>query len=411
MMYSNPLTADTVIIGGGAAGSICAITAANHGDNVIIIEPNKKIGRKLRITGKGRCNLTNSCSIENVLKNINGNNKFLYSSLNNFDTFSVINFFESLGVPTKVERGNRVFPISDNANDIADALSNKINELNIRVIQEKALNIDYNNSYVIGVKTQNHNIKTSKCVVCTGGMSYPLTGSTGDGYRFAKDAGHNVINCRPSLVPLESDDYFCSQLQGVSLKNIKLTAYENNKVIYCDIGEMMFTHFGITGPLVLSASAHMRDFINNDYHIELDLKPGLDEVKLNKRILRDFDKNKNKEISNVLNELTLKSLIPIILKKANINGNQVVNSITKEQRQALINVFKSFSINIYGTRPFDEAIVTSGGIDLKEINPRTMESKIIKGLYFAGEVLNLDAYTGGYNLQIAWSTGYTAGLK
>lgn len=333
-----PLKADVVVIGGGAAGSMCALTAAQRGLNVVLLEPNKMLGKKLRITGKGRCNVTNNCDIKTILANIPGDGRFLYSALNRLGPQDTMTLFESLGVPLKTERGSRVFPVSDRSHDIANALE------------------------------------------------------------------------RASLVPLESDDPWCAEMQGFSLRNVTLTVYdEQNKVIYSDLGEMLFTHFGVSGPLVLSASAHMRDFSQHKYRLSIDLKPALDEKKLDARILRDFQKYANRDFKNALYDLAGHAMIPVLVHLSGIPEDTKVNAITREQRHRLVELFKHFPVSVTGTRPIDEAIVTSGGVSLKEVNPRTMGSKLVSGLYFAGEVLDLDAYTGGFNLQIAWSTGYVAG--
>jgi len=405
----NQTSCDAVVIGGGAAGSICAITAASRGLKVILLEPNRDIGRKVRITGKGRCNVTNNCDIKTIMSNIPGDGRFLYSSLNSFGPQQVIDTFEEWGIPLKTERGNRVFPVSDNANDIAGALTHQLNRNGVEIKREKAKKLLIDNGVVVGVETDESRIQCNSVAVCTGGLSYPLTGSTGDGYKFAMSVGHEIINCKPSLVPLESDNDYCEQMQGFSLKNVQLRAYEDDKLIFTDLGEMMFTHFGVTGPLVLSASAHMRKFDTCSYRIEIDLKPALDAKKLDQRILRDFEKYQNKAFKNSLDDLAGKSMIPVLVKLSGIDEDIQVNSITKEQRHRLVELFKAFPVSITRPRPFPEAIVTAGGVNTKQVNPRTMESKLISNLYFAGEVLDLDAYTGGFNLQIAWSTGFVAG--
>lgn len=402
---------DVIVIGGGAAGMMCAYTAACGGADVILLEPNRQLGRKVRITGKGRCNVCNDCDEKTVLKNIPGDGRFLFSALSKLSPRETMAFFESLGVPLKTERGNRVFPVSDRANDIADSLANAVAAAGVRVLQAKAKRILIDEGKISGAETERGLITSDAVVICTGGKSYPATGSTGDGYRFARAAGHTVHAPRPSLVPLESDDPCCPALQGFSLRNVTLTATDDTgKILFRDLGEMLFTHFGVSGPLVLSASAHMRDFEHRRYRLEIDLKPGLDEKKLDARVLRDFEKYANREFQNALFDLAGKSMVPVLVERSGIPAEQRVNSITREQRHALVQLLKHFTIDVTGTRLIDEAIITSGGVELKEINPRTMESKFVSGLYFAGEVLNLDAYTGGFNLQIAWSTGYTAGL-
>lgn len=388
---------------------LCAATAAERGLDVILLEPNRMMGKKLRITGKGRCNVTNNCDIKTVMANIPGSGKFLYSSLNRFPPEQVMRLFENLGVPLKTERGNRVFPVSDKSGDIVGALENYMADTGVRVVNRAATGIQMEDGIVTGVRTKNGTIACRNAVVCTGGLSYPLTGSTGDGLKFAKQAGHTVNACRPSLVPLESPDTYCEQMQGFSLKNVTLSAFENEKLIYKELGEMMFTHFGVTGPLVLSASAHMRNMGSAEYRLEIDLKPALDEEKLDARILRDFEEQKNKEFKNALGGLAGRTMIPVLVELSGIDPETKVHSITRQQRRDLVHLFKHFPVHVSGTRPFAEAIVTSGGVALHEINPRTMESKLVDGLYFAGEVLDLDAYTGGFNLQIAWSTAYVAG--
>ena len=405
----NRRKADAVIIGGGASGLMCALTAAEMGREVIILEPNQKPGRKLRITGKGRCNVTNNCDIKTIMANIPGSGKFLYSALNAFPPEKVMEKFESLGVPLKTERGNRVFPVSDNANDIADALAEAAQRAGAKIEHARALGIIVQDGAVIGVRTQTGAISCGSAVICTGGLSYPLTGSTGDGYRMARELGHTVTPTMASLVPLESGDDWCAEMQGFAPRNVTLSAFEDDKLIYRELGEMLFTHFGVSGPLVLSASAHMRDFENHRYRLEIDLKPALDEKKLDARILRDFEEFRNRDFKNSLGNLAGKSMIPVLVRLSGIPEDTMVNSITREQRMELIRLFKAFPVSVSGKRPVDEAIVTSGGVATKEVNPRTMESKLVSGLHFAGEVLDLDAYTGGFNLQIAWSTAYMAG--
>ena len=405
----NRQSADAVVIGGGASGLMCAGTAGERGRKVIVLEPNRDLGRKLRITGKGRCNVTNNCDIKTIMANIPGDGRFLYSALSAFPPEKVMEHFEALGVPLKTERGSRVFPQSDNANDVAGALSRWCSHSGVEVIREKATKIIVREGAVAGVETRDGVIDCESAVICTGGLSYPLTGSTGDGARMAAALGHTVMKCRPSLVPLESKDSYCGEMQGFALKNVTLSAFENDKLLYRELGEMLFTHFGVSGPLVLSASSHMRNFGAAAYRLEIDLKPGLYEKKLDARILRDFEKYRNKEFKNSLDSLAGHSMIPVMVKLSGIPEDTPVNSVTREQRRELIKLFKAFPVTISAPRPIDEAIVTSGGVCTKEVNPRTMESKLVKGLHFAGEVLDLDAYTGGFNLQIAWSTGRAAG--
>ena len=404
------LKADVVVIGGGAAGSMCALTAAQRGLSVVLLEPNKMLGKKLRITGKGRCNVTNHCDVKTILANIPGDGRFLYSALNRFEPRDTMALFESLGVPLKTERGNRVFPVSDRSHDIANALERAYAHAGGRVLHAAATDILTRDGAVSAVVTTDGTIDCDAAVVCTGGMSYPLTGSTGDGYRFAQQFGHTVTPLRASLVPLESNDPWCAEMQGFSLRNVTLTVYdEHNKQVYSDLGEMLFTHFGVSGPLVLSASAHMRDFSQHSYRLSIDLKPALDEKKLDARILRDFSAAQNRDFENSLSALLPRSMIPVVIARSGIDPLQKVNSITKQQRRALLETIKCFSVPIACKAPVEDAIVTSGGVKVSEVSPKTMESKLVKGLYFAGELLDVDAYTGGFNLQIAWATGRLAG--
>ena len=402
------LSADVVVIGGGASGMMCSAVAAERGLDVILLEPNKILGRKLRITGKGRCNVTNNCDIKEFLTNIPGDGRFLYSALNRLSPHDTMELFEGLGLKLKTERGNRVFPVSDNANDVAGTLQRYMHRSGVRIERCSAKHILTENSAVIGVQTDDGVIDCRAAVICTGGLSYPLTGSKGAGYKMAQELGHTVTECRPSLVPLESNDEYCAQMQGFSLRNVTLSAFEDGKLIYKELGEMLFTHFGVSGPLVLSASSHMRSFGKANYTLSIDLKPALDEKKLDARLLRDFEKYANRDFANSLGDLAGKAMIPVLIELSGIPADTKVNSITREQRHALLTLLKNFPVSISGPRPIDEAIVTSGGVSTKEINPRTMESKLISGLHFAGEVMDLDAYTGGFNLQIAWSTAYTA---
>lgn len=391
---------------------LCAAAAAECGVETILLEPNQVLGRKLRITGKGRCNITNDCSVQQVLKNIPGGGKFLYSALNRLPPSAVMEQFEQMGVALKTERGRRVFPVSDRAADVAQALERRLHRAGVQILQTAAQRILLQDGAVSGVVTGRGTITCNKIAICTGGLSYPGTGSTGWGYRAAEQLGHTIEPLRPSLVPLKSDAAWCVQLQGLSLKNVTLSAYSGTgTLLYRELGEMLFTHFGVSGPLVLSASAHMRDVCNGQCHLELDLKPGLDEPRLDARILRDLNKYHNREICNALDELLPKALIPVVLSLSEVPGHTRANSVTREQRHRLLAVLKALPIPITGMRPIDEAIITAGGVRLTEINPRTMGSKLVGGLYFAGEVLDLDAYTGGYNLQIAWSTGWTAGIS
>lgn len=397
------------MIGGGAAGTLCAALAAGRGLDVVLLEPNRMLGRKLRITGKGRCNVTNDCDAREFISAIPGDGRFLQSAIHKFGTSDTKALFEGLGVALKTERGNRVFPESDRADDIADALSKLARENGVRVLRERATRILTDEAGAVrAVSAGGGEIECEAAVICTGGLSYPGTGSTGDGYRMARELGHTIRPCRPSLVPLESPDAWCREMQGFSLRNVELSAYEDEKLIYKALGEMLFTHFGVSGPLVLSASAHMRRFGECRYRLSIDLKPGLDEKKLDARLLRDFEKYSNREFRNSLGDLAGRAMIPVLVELSGIPGDTRTNSVTRQQRAALAQLLKHFPVSLSGPRPIAEAIVTSGGVATTEVNPRTMESKLVPGLYFAGEVLDLDAYTGGYNLQIAWSTAFVA---
>ena len=400
---------DLVVIGGGAAGLLCAVMAARRGLSVTVLDRNLQPGRKLRITGKGRCNVTNACDTREFMANIPGDGRFLYSAMSRFGTREVMAFFEELGVPLKIERGNRVFPVSDNANDIADALVKECRRLNVAFRRTSAKNIELKDGAVCAVKTETERIECRSAALCTGGLSYPKTGSDGWGYRMAEKLGHTVTPRRPSLVPLESGDEYCSEMQGFSLRNVTLSAYEDGKLIFRELGEMLFTHFGVSGPLVLSASAKMRHMGTADYLLLIDLKPALDEKKLEARILRDLEENPKRSFHNLLGGLAGRSMVPVLERLTGVPGEQRCTDFTREQRQKLIQVLKAFPVHVSGTRPVDEAIVTAGGVSTREVDPRTMQSKLVEGLYFAGEVLDLDAYTGGFNLQIAWCTGYVAG--
>lgn len=397
------------MIGGGAAGTLCAALAAGRGLDVVLLEPNRMLGRKLRITGKGRCNVTNDCDAREFISAIPGDGRFLQSAIHKFGTSDTKALFEGLGVALKTERGNRVFPESDRADDIADALTKLARENGVRVLRERASRILTDEAGAVrAVASGGGEIECEAAVICTGGLSYPGTGSTGDGYRMARELGHTIRPCRPSLVPLESPDDWCREMQGFSLRNVELSAYEDEKLIYKALGEMLFTHFGVSGPLVLSASAHMRRFGECRYRLSIDLKPGLDEKKLDARLLRDFEKYSNREFRNSLGDLAGRAMIPVLVELSGIPGDTRTNSVTRQQRAALAQLLKHFPVSLSGPRPIAEAIVTSGGVATTEVNPRTMESKLVPGLYFAGEVLDLDAYTGGYNLQIAWSTAFVA---
>ena len=412
-----------IIIGGGPAGIISAISSARNENNVILIEKNNSLGKKLLITGKGRCNITSSININDFIKNIPGNGKFLYSAFQNFTNMDIIKLIEENGVKVKEERGNRIFPITDDSKDVLKSFEKELNKYkNIKIkLNTKVKEVLEENREVKGVLLESgEKLFASKVIIATGGKSYPITGSTGDGYKMASKLGHTVEKIRGSLVPLTADKILCQSMQGLSLRNVKIQIkdIEKNKKIYEDFGEMLFTHFGVSGPIILSASAHLLRYKNidkllkeNKIKLIIDLKPALSYEELDKRVLRDFEIFKNKEFKNSLFELLPKKIINPIINLSNINENKKVNEITKEERKILVNLIKSLEINIDGFRPVEEAIVTAGGISIKEINPKTMESKLIKGLYFAGEIIDVDAYTGGFNLQIAYSTGYTAGIN
>lgn len=412
-----------IVVGGGPSGMLAAISAAQNGNNVIILERNKFLGKKILVTGKGRCNVTSSIDIEDFIKNIPGNGKFLYSCFQNFNNQDIVNLLEKNGVKLKEERGNRYFPVSDRAEDVRACLEKQVKKFsNIQVrINSRVSKILSENQEVIGVQLESgEKIMASKVIIATGGNSYTGTGSTGDGYKMAKEVGHTIEKIRGSLVPLTSKNNVCKQMQGLSLKNVKIEIkdVDKNKKIYDDFGEMLFTHFGVSGPTILSSSAHLLRYKNIDKLLKegkilltIDLKPALTEEELDKRIIRDFEEFKNKEFKNSLDKLLPKKMIEVIINLCQINPYRKVNEITKEERYKLVKLLKKFEIVIDGFRPVEEAIVTAGGISTKEINPKTMESKLVKGLYFAGEVIDVDAYTGGFNLQIAYSTGYTAGLN
>ena len=415
-----------IVIGGGPAGMMAAITAKENKNDVLIIEKNNQLGKKLLITGKGRCNITSSLEMEDFIKNTPGNGMFLYSAYQQYTNKDIIQFLKQQGLDVKEERGNRIFPVTDKSMDVLKCFTKKIKELDIDIKyntkdEEILTEMIDGETVVIGIKTDKEKIKANKVILATGGKSYPLTGSTGDGYRLAEKLGHSIIPIRPSLVPLEVyDKAECKEVQGLSLRNvgIKLMDIEKNKQIYEDFGEMLFTHFGVSGPTILSASAHLVRYKNIDrlFHekkivLKIDLKPALDEKKLNDRILRDFEEVKNKQFKNSLDKLLPQKLIPVIIRRSKISPNKQVNEITRKEREELIKQIKDFEIIIKGFRPIEEAIITSGGINIKEINPKTMESKKVKGLYFAGEIIDVDSYTGGFNLQIAYSTGYVAGLN
>lgn len=400
-----------VVIGGGPAGMMASGIAGSRGLEVILVEKNDTLGKKLLLTGKGRCNLTNDTDINGLINNIPVNGKFLYSAFSKFSSQDLINFFNNLGVKTKVERGGRVFPASDRAEEILNALKRFLRENNVKIVKGEVKKVLASDRKVLGLVLKDGSfIPSSSVIIATGGLSYPETGSTGDGYRFARELGHSIVPPKPSLVPLETEDAWVRKLQGLTLKNISIKVLDNkDTIVYQDFGEMLFTHFGVSGPVILSASSHMRDIDNNKYRIIIDLKPRLNEEELDKRIQRDFDKYSRKYFSNALDELLPKSLIPIIVELSGIPYNKYVNQITREERRKLVKLLKNLTVTISRFRPIREAIVTSGGVNVNEINPSTMESKIVKGVFFAGEVIDVDGYTGGFNLQIAFSTGYVAG--
>ena len=399
-----------VVIGGGPAGMMAALTARRQGAQVLLLDRNRTLGRKLRITGKGRCNVANDCPADEVLRNIPRNSRFLYSALSQFSPEDVKAFFEQLGVPLKTERGNRIFPVSDRAHDVADALASALRRENVSLRTGRVAAILCREGAVSGVKLDNgERLPAQAVILATGGLSYPATGSTGDGYRLARAAGHTVVTPKPSLVPLEAEPC-CAALQGLSLRNVAIRVKNHDgKCIYHDFGELLFTHFGLSGPLILSASAHMRDFQHERYRIEIDLKPALDDKTLDARLLRDFRQNNNRSFQNSLQGLLPRLLIPEVVRRSGIPPETRIHDITRQQRHSLLRVLKCFSVAVAGPRPVRDAIVTSGGIAVSEVNPTTMASKRLPGLYFAGEVLDVDGYTGGFNLQIAWSTGYVAG--
>ena len=400
-----------VVIGGGAAGLMAAYHAAVMGAEVTVLEHMERCARKLRITGKGRCNVTNDSNTEELMQNVTTNPKFLYAAFNKLSSRDVCDFFERCGVPLKVERGKRVFPVSDKATDIVDSLVGACREAGVRFVRDKAVDIEIENGAVTAVIGRSGRYECASAIVATGGASYPQTGSDGSGFDLARRVGHTVTELVPSLVPLTSGDGDCKRMQGLSLKNVslKIRDVQTSKVVFEDFGEMMFTHFGLTGPMVLSASSHIRDVSQKKYRAEIDLKPALDEKKLDARILSDFAKYTNKNFENALSDLLPAKMIDVVVRRSGIDPYKKVNSITKDERARLLSVLKCFSVTIGGFRPISEAIVTKGGVDVKEVSPKTMESKIVSGLYFAGEVLDVDAYTGGFNLQIAFSTGALAG--
>ena len=401
---------NVVVIGGGAAGCMAALTAARQGAGVTLLERNPKLGRKLYITGKGRCNVTNDCTVQEVLQNIPHSGRFLTSAVTRFPPEAVKAFFEGQGVPLKTERGNRVFPQSDRAADIIDALLRALRRAGVNIVQDRALSLRREGEVLLGVEGERGFYPGQAAIVATGGVSYPLTGSTGDGYDFARALGHTVVPPEPSLVPLVAEQKFCAEMQGLSLRNVAIQVRTGKKkTVYAEQGELLFTHFGLSGPLILSASAHMREFGRERYYINLDLKPALDGEKLDRRLLRELEENANRDFHNVLEALVPRLMVPVLVELTGIPADTKANSVTRAQRRRLLETLKCLRIDILGPRPVEEAIVTAGGVKVSEINPATMESRLAPGVYFAGEVLDADAYTGGFNLQIAWSTGRAAG--
>ena len=414
---------DLLIVGGGAAGMMAAIQAAALGKKVLLLERNSRLGRKLLITGQGRCNVTNNCDLDTLMANIPRNPRFLYSAFHSFGPADTMEFFESRGLPLKTERGNRVFPVSDRAADVAAVLEKGLRDPNVTVRTGRAVELLLEDGRVLGGRCEDGTeYRAGAVLLATGGKSYPLTGSTGDGYALAEQAGHRIVPLAPSLIPVVTAEKDPREMQGLSLKNVTLTVTRNGKPVFSELGELLFTHFGVSGPLVLSASAHMAGeapeaqtegayasmLRGKDYRMAIDWKPGLTPEQLDKRLLRDFGKCQNKDIINSLGELLPRKSIPVMLRRAGIPFETKVNAMTREQRRSLLEALKGFELTPVGFRPIEEAIVTSGGVDVREVNPKTMESKKVSGLYFAGEVLDVDGYTGGFNLQIAFSTGYLA---
>lgn len=402
---------DVIVIGAGAAGCIAAGFAAKNGNSVLLLDKNAKIGRKVLITGKGRCNVTNNCDVRDFMRFVRTNPRFMYSALSSFSPADTMEFFESLGVKLKTERGNRVFPLSDKSSDITDALFRFIKQNKVDYKQECVTELLVESNHVCGVKTETNSYLSNNVILATGGKSYPLTGSDGSGYELAKKLGHSIVSPQPSLVPIVTRERWCADLQGLSLKNVTVKLFKSgsNKPIFSELGEMLFTHFGVSGPLILSASSCMDISSISEYTLCIDMKPALEEKQLDSRILRDFDKYLNRDIQNALVDLLPQKMIPIVLQLSNIQHNLKTNQITKEQRISLLNNIKSLTIHPKSFRPIEEAIITSGGIKTTEIDPKTMQSKLVSGLYFAGEIIDVDAFTGGFNLQIAFSTGHLCG--
>ena len=400
---------DGIIIGGGPAGMFAAITAAEQGKKVLLLERNDRLGKKLLITGKGRCNVTNDCSAEDILKNVPRNGKFLFSAMNAFPPQRIMDFFNDNGCALKTERGNRVFPVSDRSQSVLECLQKVMRNKGVTVKTARVRELLVENGQVVGVRADREEIRSSWVILATGGVSYPATGSTGDGYAMAKAVGHTIVEPQGSLVPLETAGNDCQDMQGLSLRNVGVKLLNaKGKVLYKDFGELLFTHFGVSGPTVLSASCHLK---GEGCKLVIDMKPALDEAKLNDRILRDLEMYQNRAMENALTDLLPRSMIPVVLRRLEIDPAMQANSLTKQKRRALIELLKAFPVEITGRRPVAEAIITSGGVKCGEIDPKTMESKKIPGLYFAGEIIDCDAYTGGFNLQIAWATAYAAGMS
>lgn len=398
---------DGIVIGGGPAGMFAAITAAQNGSRVLLLEKNSRLGKKLLITGKGRCNVTNNCSAQEVLQNTPRNGRFLFSAMAAFPPEKTISFFETNACPLKTERGNRVFPLSDRSQSVLDCLQDMLRRLPVVVREETVREILTQDGHVTGVRTNKANYTASWVILATGGISYPATGSTGDGYAMAQALGHTIVPQEGNLVPLESGDADCAEMQGLSLRNVGVKLVDaRNKTLYQDFGELLFTHFGVSGPTVLSASCHLK---GAGCRLLIDLKPALDEGKLDSRILRDLEQYQNRSMENALTDLLPRSMIPVVLRRLNIAPEMQANSLTKQSRRSLVALLKDFPVAVTGKRPVSEAIITSGGVKVSEINPKTMESKLVSGLFFAGEIIDCDAYTGGFNLQIAWATAYAAG--
>jgi len=403
-----------LVIGGGAAGMMAAGKSAENGNDVTLVEKNDRLGKKILISGKGRCNITNSADIEELINNVPGNGTFLYSSFYTFSNEDLLKMLNSLGLKTKVERGGRVFPVSDNAKDVVVTFEKYLKDKGVKIVLNSTVeNIEVKDKKVVGVLLKGGNkISCDSVILTTGGVSYPGTGSTGDGYKMAKKLGHKIVELKPSLVPLLSEEGWVKELQGLSLKNVAITLKnKNGKKIYSDFGEMLFTHFGVSGPLILSSSRHILDYDYKNVKLFIDLKPALDEEKLYERITRDFDKFSRKQYKNSLDELLPQKMIPVIINLSGISADKFVNQITKDEKRTLVRLLKNLEITINGARPITEAIVTAGGVSTSEINPSTMESKLVEGLFFAGEIIDVDAYTGGFNLTIAFSTGYMAGMN